>query len=265
MHANVSQGQPGLSIHMVVVPFLDYTNISTENILAREAEYKYVLQKNLDHPLVQCVHVLTTNYTETFKKFQDLTNRHKMLVKEVESVDLTRVPFEYISQNLVGEDAMYANADIYLGEGFELVDPAVMIRQKIMYALTRQVKPEERCGVNRTFTDTDKCLEAPYIGSHDVFLFRLKKSLPDTFLKELEFKLPSLGMENVIVWHFQHKLGYCVLNPCSILESFHYHCSNVRSRDTNSPIKVRVDTRNNKGLAPFTTSLNCSTEAGRQL
>ena len=57
---------------MVIVPFLHFTNVSTEKILAREAEYKYVLQNNLNHPLVQCVHVLTTNYTNTFKKFKDL-------------------------------------------------------------------------------------------------------------------------------------------------------------------------------------------------
>ena len=243
---------------MVVVPFLHFDNVSTEKILAREAEYKYVLQKNLDHPLVNRVHILTTNFSETLKKFKDLTNSSKLLIVEVKSANSTRDPFEYISRNLVGRDAMYANADIYLGEGFELVDTGVMRKQKIMYALTRRVKPEDRCGVNRTYTDTDKCLEDDYHSSHDVFLFRLNEPFPNETLEALDFKLPSLGMENVIIWHFQHKLGYCVLNPCSILESFHYHCSDVRSRDLNSVIKVRVNTRKNTGRAPFTTSLNCS-------
>ena len=242
-----------LSIHMVIVPFLQFNNVSTEKILAREAEYKYVLQKNLAHPLVQCVHVLTTNYTETLSRFKDLPNGQKLLIAEVKSVDFARDPFEYISHNLVGKDAMYANADVYLGEGFEVVDPAVMNRQKIIYALTRQVKPEERCGVNRTFSDTNMCLEQNYIGSHDVFLFHLNNTLPDDFLDTLDFRLDSSGLENVVIWLFQHNLRYCVLNPCSILELFHYHCSNVRS-STRQRVNHKLHMT---GLSGYTKRLDC--------
>ena len=241
-----------LSIHMVVVPFLHFNNVSTEKVLAREAEYKYVLQKNLAHPLVQCVHVLTTNYTETLSRFKDLPNEQKLLIAEVKSVDFARDPFEYISHNLVGRDAVYANADIYLGEGFELVDPAVIDRQKILYALTRRVKAEERCGTKSTYTDTDKCLGAPYIGSHDSFLFRLNQPLSDDFLAKLEFVLASWGFENVVIWLFQHKLRYCVLNPCSILETFHYHCSNVRNHVTRRRVNSKMS-----GTSHFTKSLDC--------
>ena len=243
-----------LSIHMVVVPFLQFNNVSTERILAREAEYKYVLQKNLDHPLVQCVPVLTTNYTETLSRFKDLPNGQKLLIVEVKSVDFARDPFEYISTYLVGKDAMYANADVYLGEGFELVDPAVMNRQKIMYALTRQVKPEERCGVNRTHSDTNICLEKKYLGSHDAFLFRLNNTLPDDFLDTLDFRLDSSGLENVVIWLFQHNLRYCVLNPCSILELFHYHCSNVRNKATRQRVNHKLHM---SGLSGYTKRLDC--------
>ncbi len=31
-----------------------------------------------------------------------------------------------ISNNLVGQDVIFSNADIYLGNGFELVDPATI-------------------------------------------------------------------------------------------------------------------------------------------
>ena len=167
----------------------------------------------------------------------------KLLITKIDRVNSTLIPFEYISKNLVGKYAMYANADIYLGNGFELIDPAVMNRQKIMYALTRRVKPEDRCGASRTYTDTDKCLELPYGYSHDVFFFRLNEPIPEKYLKELDFKLPSLGMERVIIWLFKFKLGYCVLNPCSVLESFHYHCSNLRSRDLKSKNRVEVNLR----------------------
>ena len=220
---STSRSQNGsLSIHMVVVPFLNF-NITNERIEAREAEYKHVLQKNLAHPLVQCVHLLTTNYTETAQRFKDLTGRSRMLVSEVGSIDLARDPFEYISKNLLGRDAMFANADIYLGKGFERVDPTLMDKEKIVYALTRRVAQEDRCGAERSYTDTDKCMEAKYIGSHDVLFFRLHEPLSEEFLEPLGFDLVSPGIENVLIWLFRKRLKYCPLNPCSVLEAFHYH------------------------------------------
>ncbi len=68
-----------LSIHMVVVPFLHY-DASKEAILEREKDYKLALQKNLAHPLVQCVHLLTTNFTATdsLDRFKDTPNNRKM-------------------------------------------------------------------------------------------------------------------------------------------------------------------------------------------
>ena len=46
-----------------------------------------------------------------------------MLVSQVESVDAAKDPFEYISQNLLGRNVMYASADVYLGAGVDPVDP----------------------------------------------------------------------------------------------------------------------------------------------
>ena len=99
-----------------------------------------------------------------------------------------------------------------------------MIREnKTMYALTRQVKKEEACG------EKDKCVEIDYIGSHDAFLFHLTEPIPESALKDLEFTNSSWGMENIVIWIFKTKLKYCVLNPCSVLEVFHLHCSNLQS------------------------------------
>ncbi len=129
-----------LSIHMVVVPFLRY-HASNEAILEREKDYKLALQKNLAHPLVKCVHLLTTNFTETSERFKNVSNNSKLLVSEVESVDLARDPFDYISKHLLGRDVIFATADVYLGAGFDRVDPVVMDRKKIMYSVSRHVSP----------------------------------------------------------------------------------------------------------------------------
>ena len=167
-----------LSINLVVIPYLHY-NTTDERILEREEEYKTCLKRNLNHDLISRVHVLTTNAQKTLQRFKDLPNQNKLIVSEVKSVDLARDPWEYISQNLVGKDVMFANADIYLGGGFDRVDALLMSRQKIMYPLTRRGAREEKCGM------ADYCLDKPYIGSHDVFLFRLIEPLPEQFFKEL--------------------------------------------------------------------------------
>ena len=128
--------------------------------------------------------------------------------------------FEFISQKLLGKDVIFNNADVYLGEGFENVDPAVVDEQNIVYSLSRQVAPESKC------RDNDYCKH--YHGSHDAFFFRLHRPLPETFFQDLKFPFCSYGMENILNWLFESQLQMCVLNPCRILPIYHYHCSNLR-------------------------------------
>ena len=102
---------------------------------------------------------------------------------------MVRPFFEYISQNLVGKNVMFISGDIWLGRGFDQVDPIVMRKQKIMYAITRQVTHnEERCGRK------DLCLEENYIGCHDTFLFYLHEPMPEGALQPLDFQLQELRM-----------------------------------------------------------------------
>ena len=242
-----------LSIHMVVIPFLRY-NPATDKALfeLREQEYKTALQRNLNHNLVRRVHVLTNNASETWQRFGNLNNISKLVVAEVEITNQTRDPFDYISRNLVGKDVIFANADIYLGSGFHRIDRLDMSKQRILYAITRRVSKD--C-VEQSISGVDMCLDMKYIGCHDTFLFRLVKSLPEkSFLKKLEFDIVNPGIENALIWLFQQKLKYCVLNPCSILETFHLHCSNLRNKKKD---RFRVTTLR-KGLAPFTNKMSCS-------
>ena len=218
-----------LSIHMVIVPYLRY-HASKEAIIEREKEYKFVLQKNLAHPLVQCVHLLTTDHSETYERFKDVGNSSKMLISEVKSVNKARDPWDYISDRLLGRDVMFATADVYLGSGFEKIDPVTMDREKIMYAISRHVAPEHNVTCNKTserYFFNDIC--SKYIGSHDGFLTRLHKPLSEQFLLQLDFNHVRYGMEDRLNWLFMNVLKYCAINPCKILNIFHYHCSALRN------------------------------------
>ena len=247
-----------LAIHMVVVHYYAFIGeVPEDQILERQEEYMTALQRNLNHKFVSRVHVLTTSAKDTMERFKGLANHSKLVVAEVSSIELARDLWDYISQNLVGKDAMFTNADIYLGDGFELVDPLLMAEQKIVYALTRQVAENERCPEEVTRLDENFCLDIPYMHSHDSFLLHLTEPLPAKALGEMEFMLSAYGSDNVVLWIFQQMLKFCTLNPCRILETFHLHCSHLRNNDK----RPRVDRKNGgrwrHGIAPFTEKLLC--------
>ena len=237
-----------LSIHLVIVMFRSTSNES--KVLLREQEHATVLQRNLNHPLISRIHVLTADRggMEEYLRGLDLQNRHKLLVVENKQWDTYRGIFEYISDNLTDKDVMYANGDIYLGNGFEKVDANVLSKRNIFYALSRLGKQEEKCKM-QDFCGGD----FQYLGAHDAFLFHLKEALPEQALKELEYKCWDYGAENVLIGVFQQLLHYCTLNPCKILESYHLHCSGAHHGN-----RVRINTNNSfNGLSPFTTKLTC--------
>ena len=224
-----SAGDDGsLSMNLVIVPFLRY-GVNESATLEREKDYKLCLKKNLAHPLVQKIHLLTINSTDALIRFKEFTGNCKLVISEVASVDRARDPFEYISRNLVGRDVAFMNADIYLGEGFGKVDPAMMGKRNIMYSISRHVAPEHPtlCGkTSKRYYFRDLCVK--YMGSHDMHMFRLDEPLPEEFLEQLEFGLTKYGIENRIIWLFKNVLKYCVVNPCNVLRIYHYHCSDLR-------------------------------------
>ena len=237
-----------LSIHLVIVLFRNISNDT--KVLFRQQEQATVLQRNLNHPLISSIHVMTADKEdmEEYLRGLELPNRHKIVVVESKQWDMVRGIFQYISDNLVGKDAMYANGDIYLGKGFEKVDANVLSSRNILYSLTRLGKQEESCKMK------DYCGgDLDYVGSHDVFLFHLKEPLPEEALKVLEYEIWSYGTENVLMGVFKRLLYYCILNPCKILETYHLHCSELRHTDAK---RVNWDSPFNT-ISPITKNLTC--------
>ena len=237
-----------LHIHLVTVMFK--TTSKDRKLNLREQEHATVLQRNLNHSLITSVHIITADKVtmEEHLRGLDLPNRHKVVVVESKQWNTMRGIFQYISDNLADKDVMYANGDIYLGNGFEKVDACLLNKRNIFYALTRLGKQEEACKME------DYCGgDVEYIGAHDAFLFHLNEPIPEEALKELEYKIWDFGGENVLMGVFNKLLHYCILNPCKILEIYHLHCSAARRND-----RVRINTNSTFDmLAPFTTKLTC--------
>ena len=151
--------------------------------LQRVSEELFVLQKNLHHPLIAKVHILAED-ADTLMDFliENKINLQKIVVHNNKKVTTMRDIFQYISENLVNKTTIFANGDIYLGDGFDRVNTTLMRDERIIYvyALTRHHAPERNC------SEEFSC-NKPYVGSHDTFMIHLEEPIPHAFLKELEY------------------------------------------------------------------------------
>ena len=217
----------------------------------RVKEEKYALLKNLIHPLVANVHIIAEN-KEAMVDFLNNEGVYsdKIIIYNNSRPATMKDVFQYISQykyqyNLVNKVSSFANGDIYLGNGFSKLNPQIMSKQRIMYTLTRQHSPEANCPESTSLCNT------PYRGSHDTFVMRLTESVPIDVLKDLDYQLGTPGSTNRLMWTFNTKLNYCLLNPCSILQTYHFHCSHFYTN------KWHVSTQRRSASSHPTKHLTC--------
>jgi len=131
----------------------------------------------------------------------------------------------FVANCIKGQIAAITNSDIKFGDGFEKIKPSYLIDNKLMYTLTRHLSLKQKCAVSsRDATCTPGYPTSQYIGSHDAFIFHVgyfeKKSFQ--YLKGITLGL--WGSENILMWVFEYKLGYRLLNPCFTLYIHHEHC-----------------------------------------
>ena len=196
--------------------------------LKRKAEVYLVVQKNLNHPLVKSFHVLVENKSvaeEAIRK-QALQNADKIVIHENGRPATYKDIFRYISDNFVNKTAMFVCEDVYLGKGYEKINPRTMRDSKIMYALTRHDSPEWR-HCQRAFKQST--CDTRYGGSHDAYMVHLKEPIIEAVLKEVDYETFRWRIEGRIIWAFKTLMKFCVLDPCQILELFHLHCSGLHA------------------------------------
>ena len=190
----------------------------------RQMEIEDVLRKNLDHPLVEKVHLLVDGESAE-KRLRNLPfgiNKHKLIVKRTNIMPRWRHFWSYASDNLLNRLVVVTNMDIYLGEGFEKLNRTFLVHENAMYALSRHGRNETRCNMKGHCGFT-------YIGAHDAYLSLYTKPISESVLAELDFEMHLYGSENVLLWIFKNRLGKKLLNPCKDLKIYHMHCVDIRS------------------------------------
>ena len=236
-------GNENVEIHVITnypvmfeSPWKDNQTTSDIHLLReRQIEIEETLQRNLDHPSVTNIHLLLTQESAEKRLMAlPLRNKHKMNVQRITTMPTYRDFFQYANEKLLNRIVVFMNMDIYIGEGFELINKTFLVQNKVSYALTRSGRVELRCNM----TGIRGYCGNKYIGSHDTYIFVLTKPLTDSVLSELNYSMNVMGAENVLIWTLQKRLGMKVLNPCKILRTYHNHCirihGNFRPRISNT-------------------------------
>ena len=208
-------------------------NNTSSKFQDRVKEEMHVLRKNLQHPLVTNMHVIAANKTllEKAMKKEDV-NAKNIIIYDNRRPPTMKEVFQYVSDHLINKIVVVSNGDIYLGSGFDRLNHSIMTEQRIMYTLTRRHAPESSC------IEEEALCSSQYKGSHDTFVFILKEPILSDVLDELDYQLGSPGSENRLMWAFETKFNYCLLNPCCVLETYHLHCSGVRTSDYHERINT---------------------------
>lgn len=236
-HADIRKN---LLLHFRIPP-------TDQQIEARMSEVLNCLQNNLNHRFIAFVHVLVWR-EESVKYLQclDLENSQKLIIHRNKESPTMMAQLTYASEHLQGKSVIIIHQDNCIGEGWEKVNYTVLQTQRLMYALTRH--PSPKC--NETALKAHCGDGYPYVGSHDAFVLHVTGPFPQEQLAEINVSPNMYGMENVLIWLFQQKLGYKVLNPCKVLKVYHSHCVSIREIG-----RKRVNVGGKNGTASFTDQL----------
>ena len=97
----------------------------------RQLEIEEVLQRNLNNGLVTTVHLLV-NQPSAEERLWKLSfhNNHKIVVRRIERLPKYKDFFAYSNEKLLHRLVVMLNMDIYIGEGFELLDKKTYGKRK---------------------------------------------------------------------------------------------------------------------------------------
>lgn len=229
---------------------IDGKSPTDEIIDARIMEIVDVIQANLLHPNIQEVHILISEQEGIdFLKRIGFQNAKKLVLKFTRGESVTlKLQLLYASKCLKNRIIAISNQDNKFGTGWDELNPDILRRKKIMYALTRH-SALSRCKGSTHSANCDPGYR--YIGSHDTFVLDVRNGFTSEELKPIDKVSANLaGMENLFIWMFETKLGFTVLNPCPILIVNHHHCVLIRDKN-----RRRVNTGGANRGACFTDEL----------
>ena len=205
-----------------------------------------VLNLKLADDRVAAVHLLYNHpFTLHFMHTStEIKNKSKLVLHRVDRDPSYSDALQYTNDYLLNRAVIFLNQDIFLGPGFEMVNRTILCDNRVTYALTRYGGNKEKyCTMPPV-----GCGMTGYIGSHDTYVYCLRKPLPLRNFAELNAKSDEFGVENIWIWAFRQE-KFKVLNPCLVLKTYHVHCNGFHSKK-----RTRINSRHS-GAAGYTNKL----------
>jgi len=195
-------------IHIVTSFYI--SNFESGKNNDRNNELQTCLKNNLDHPLIEKVHLFIDN-TEALEYIQKLNNP-KIVIISVGVKPLYSDLFDYANTKLNDKICMITNSDIYLHK-YDINVLNKLNNSNIVFALSR-------------YEYDFSCIQIEnFVGSHDSFLFRSPVNIDIDSIKHYQ---NVLGSENVVCYELR-KNNITIHNPCYQIRIVHLHNSSLRN------------------------------------
>ncbi|XP_066923713.1 uncharacterized protein [Clytia hemisphaerica] len=209
--------------------FTEPVNASQSKRAKKQNELEQTLQSNLNHPVINRIHIMYS-HKPLFQYLQklNLTNRHKLITVYFEDTPKISDFLQYIEDKLQNRYVIVNNQDIEIGEEWDAIDLGKFREQRIMYAISRNVKAHHMADKNCYASYTANCNPGqPDYGSADLFAFYNEGKVPPAMMKEMSYTQAKYGMENVFMWYAKFEWHYNLFNPCKVLKIYHVDCYHI--------------------------------------
>jgi len=192
------------------------------NSVERQKEYEKCLRNNLENAYIDKVCLFVEQNFEEYilEVGGDILKHEKLIIIPHQERITFSFLFNYANENFVGEIVMISNSDIHFNDtiqkliGFDF--------ENVFIALSRAFDVID-----------NEILEYPPLSwgdSQDTWIFRTPVSI-----NNCNFNLGVRGCDNRIVFEAS-TAGYRVINPVTVLKTFHIHASMHRTYGIVEPI-----------------------------
>ena len=193
----------------------------------RFEEIKKCLQINFNNPFINKIYLLNEK-EYTIDELGNIDNSNNKLEQIIIGKRLKyRDVFDIIETNQIKGYCILSNSDIFFDKTISVLDKTGLAKQKKMFALLRYEYKPGLLLKNCPIFDYRAC-------SQDTWIWHSNYNIESKHRNVFDFELGIPGCDNTSAYLFQ-ALGFNCHNEPMLIKSYHYHTSNVRTYNENTP------------------------------
>ncbi len=199
------------------------TVLYNESNPERCAEYIACMEKNLQHPCIDSIHIVyDTAKDDEINGLLNYVKSKKVAITYTHGRPTYEFCFNVVNQQYPHANIILSNADIYFNETLNLLQNYNLANKFL--ALTRwDVKSDGSLELFKQFTKEGTFNDTASYLSMDVWIFKA----PIKQFKNAQFQMGTWACDGYIAYQ-AYISGLEVLNPCLSIQCCHLHLSKIR-------------------------------------